>query len=249
MFGITNVQLAVAAPWHGDCCRPSRTLQSVQPNPLACAALVNTTIGDQRYHRCMSSDIPPGAVPPDPGQHWGPPPTTALTGSAQSLPVRPIAFSRPARWPTFTALAIALIALAVGLAGWFRPVPHNNQPPPKPTYTEQQAADARAKVCTAVGQFDRAVSVGNALPKGSDPLVAAINTRQIFDVFSRHLLETLTEEPATPSDLATAVRTEASTLREVVIAYQDGLGTSDPALRPIVDASSAAADKIRQLCT
>jgi hypothetical protein len=158
-------------------------------------------------------------------------------------------FGRPPRGPAFTALLIALIALAVGLVGWFRPVPHNNEPPPKPAYTQQQVADAKAKVCAAVGKLDRAVSVGNGLPKGNDPLVASINTRQIFDVFSRHLLATLAEEPATPADLATAVRKEADTLAEVVIGYEDGLGTSDPELKPVVDANSAAADTVRQLCT
>lgn len=196
----------------------------------------------------MSSDMPPGASAPDPGQHWGPPPLAASTSPPNTASAPPMAFGRPPRWPTFTALAIALIALAVGVVGWFRPAPHNNQPPPKPAYTQQQIADAKAKVCAAVGKFDRAVSVGNALPRGSDALVAAINSRQIFDVFSRHLLATLAEEPATPADLATAVREEASTLEEVVIAYQDGLSNSDPELKPVLDASSAAADTIQQLC-
>lgn len=180
------------------------------------------------------SDLPPTAIPPDPSQHWGPPP--------------PIASARPARWPTLTTLAIALAGVAIGFAGWFRPVPHHDQPPPKPTYTEQQVAGAKAKVCTAVGKFNRAVSVNNALPRGSDPVVAAVNSRQIFDVFSRHLLATLADEPATPADLATAIRELASTLGEVVIAYQDGLSNSDPEMRPILDASSAAADTIQQLC-
>jgi hypothetical protein len=196
----------------------------------------------------MPSDIPPGAVPPNAGQHWDPPSSASSYPSVQAPPAPPAAFGRPARWPSFAALAIALIALAVGLVGWFRPVPHANQPPPKPAYTDQQTADAKAKVCAAVGKFDLAVSVAKALPKGSDPLVASINTRQIFDVFSRYLLQTLAEEPAAPADLVTAVRTEAGSLQEVVIAYEDGLGTSDPSLKPTVDASSAAADTIRQLC-
>jgi len=195
----------------------------------------------------MSSDIPPGAVPPNPGQHWGAP-TAAGSTSPPPTPAPPLAFGRPARWPTFAALAIALVALAVGVGAWFRPVPNTNQPPPKPTYTAQQTADAKAKVCDAVGKFNRAVSVGNGLPRGSDPVVAAINSRQIFDVFSRHLLATLAAEPATPSDLAAAVREEASTLEEVVIAYQDGLSNSDPELKPVLDASSAAADTIQKLC-
>jgi hypothetical protein len=159
-----------------------------------------------------------------------------------------MASGRPARWPTLAALAIALVALAIGLIGWFRPVSHDNQSPPKPVYTQQQAADAKAKVCTAVGKFNRAVSVNNALPRGSDPVVAAVNSRQIFDVFSRYLLATLADEPATPADLANAVREEASTLEEAVIGYEDGLSNSDSDMRPIMDASSAAADKIQQLC-
>jgi hypothetical protein len=164
------------------------------------------------------------------------------------MPAPPVVVGRPARWPTFAALAIALIALAVGLVGWFRPVPHDNQPPPKPTYTQQQSADAKAKVCAAVEKFNRAVSVGNSLPRSSDTLVTDLNSRQIFDVFSRLFLTTLAEAPAAPADLATAVREQASALEEAVIAYQDGRSTSDPEMRPILDASSAAADTIQRLC-
>jgi hypothetical protein len=196
----------------------------------------------------MSSDIPPGAVPSDPGQYPGSPSPASSAPWAQTPGVPSIAFSRPAGWPTFTALAIALIALAVGLAAWFHSTSHSTQPPPKPAYTQQQIADAKAKVCAAVGKFNRAVSVGNSLPRGSDTLVTDINSRQIFDVFSRLFLATLAEAPATPADLATAVREQASALEEAVIAYQDGLSTSDPEMRPILDASSAAADTIQQLC-
>ena len=196
----------------------------------------------------MPSDIPPGASAPDPGQRWSPPPPAGSAPSVQMPPPAPMAFGRPARWPTFTALAIALVALAVGIAALFRSTPHNDHAPPTPTYTQQQIADAKAKVCASVGKFNRAVSVNNALPRGSDPVVAAVNSRQIFDVFSRYLLATLAEEPATPADLANAVREEASTLEEAVIGYEDGLSNSDSDMRPIMDASSAAADKIQQLC-
>jgi len=195
----------------------------------------------------MPSDIPPGAVPPDSGQHWGPPPPAGSYPSVQA-PLQTTALGRASRWPAFTALAIALIALAVGLVGWFRPTPHDNQPPSKPTYTAQQTADAKARVCAAFAKLDRAVDVLKALPSDGDPLAASIDTRQVFDVFSRYLLATLSEEPAVPADLATAVREQASTLEEVVIAYQDGFGTSDPEAKPLVDANSRSADTIRQLC-
>jgi hypothetical protein len=176
------------------------------------------------------SDLPSS----DPGPSWGPP--------------LPPALGRPSRWPAFIAIAIALIGVAVGFVGWFRPAPHNNQPSPKPTYTAQQTADAKAKICAAFAKLDRAGGVNNALPRGSDPVVAAVNSRQIFDVFSRYLSATLAEEPATPADLATAVRKQASTLEDVVIADEDGFSNSDPELRPLVNANSASADTIRQLC-
>ena len=69
----------------------------------------------------------------------------------------------------FTALAISLIALAVGAVGWFRPVLHNNQPPPKPAYTDQQTAQAKANVCAAFEKLERAVNVVNAVPEGTTP--------------------------------------------------------------------------------
>jgi hypothetical protein len=145
-------------------------------------------------------------------------------------------------------LVVALIGVAVGFVGWFRPAPHTNPPPSKPTYTEQQVAAAKANVCTAYGKLDRAVGVLNALPNGPDKVVAAVNTRQVFDVFSRYLLTTLSEEPATPADLATAVRQNAKSLEDVVIGYQDGYANSDPELQPVVDINSSSADTIRQLC-
>lgn len=209
--------------------------------------MVNTKVCNQRYDRWVS-DMPPGTSPTDPGQQWGPTPPAASAPSAQA-PVRPpVPFGRPARWPAFTALAIALLGVAVGFVGWFRPAAHTNQSPPKPAYTEQQTADAKAKVCTAYGKLDRAVGVLNALPNDSDKIVAAINTRQVFDVFSRYLLATLAEEPATPADLAAAVRKDASSLEEAVIDYQDGFSNSDPEMRSAVDANTAAANTIRQLC-
>jgi hypothetical protein len=218
---------------------------------LVCAALVNTGIGDERYHRCMPSDMPLGAVPPDPGQHWGPPPAPVSTGPAQTPPVPPIAFGRPSRWPTFAALAIALVALAVGLVGWFRPAPHNNQPPPKPAYTQQQIADAKADVCTAFGKLDRAVDLVQAQVGSNDHAtqigVAAL-TEILLDFGGRYLSTTLDEKPATPSELAAAVRKKTSAYKEMLVNYLDGIHLSDPAMQPALTASDDATATIRRLC-
>lgn len=162
-----------------------------------------------------------------------------------------MALRQPPRWHAFSALAIALIALAVGLVGWFRAVPHNDRPAPKPTYTDQQVAAAKANVCAAFGKLERAVDVVNAAPDGSnanEQLASATGTRQVFDVFSRCLLSKLSEEPATPPDLATAVRNEASSLQDAVIEYLAGFTKGDPEMQPVVEANTEAADTIRQIC-
>src|ERR1700754_5199485 len=52
------------------------------------------------------------------------------------------------QWPIFAFLIVALLAtLGVAIVGWFRPLPGN--PPPPPTYTAKQVADAKAQVCAA----------------------------------------------------------------------------------------------------
>jgi hypothetical protein len=164
-----------------------------------------------------------------------------------------MAFRRPARWPTFTALAIALIGVAVGLDGWFRPAPHNNQPsaPPKPTYTDQQTADAKAHMCAAFGKVDHALDVAETRGGGNDPtakLTAATSARQALDAGSRYLLTKLAEEPATPPDLATAVRNQANSYQESLINYLDGLTNSDADMQPALKAADQATLMIRRLC-
>lgn len=195
----------------------------------------------------MSSDMPPGAFPPDQGQHWGPPPPNASIPSTPPL----TAFQRPPRWLPFTALAIALAALAVSVVGWFHPTPHNKQPPPKATYTHQEVNSAKANVCAAFGQVDRALGVAADLVGSSDPtavLAVATSTRQVLDFGNRYLLAKLAEEPATPSDLATALRKQADAYQKLVIGYLDGLHYGDRDIQPAADASVEAANTIKGLC-
>jgi hypothetical protein len=226
-------------------CRPTST-------DFALCVRVNTRIGDERYHRCMS-DLPPGAFPPTPGQPWGPPPPASSTPSAQTPFAPPMAFRRPARWPTFTALAIALIALAVGLVGWFRPAPHNDQmsASPKPTYTDKQVANAKANLCTAFEKVEHALHLADARSVSDDPtalLAVAEGAWQAFDAGSRYLSTKLAEEPAAPPELGTAVQKQANAFQEVLINYLDGLHNSDPDMQPAVRDSDEATLAIRRLC-
>jgi hypothetical protein len=199
------------------------------------------------------SDLSPGAFPPAPSQPWGPPPPAGSPASAQTPFAPPMAFRRPPRWPAFTALAIALIALAVGLVGWFRPAPHNYQTsaPPKSTYTDKQVANAKANVCAAFDKVEHALHLADARSGNDDPtalLAVAEGAWEAFDAGSRYLLTKLAEEPATPPELATAVRKQANAFQEVLINYLDGLHNSDPDMQPVVSASDEATLAIRRLC-
>jgi hypothetical protein len=199
----------------------------------------------------MSSDMPPGAFPPDRGQHWGPPPPGASTPSMQSPVAPPMTFGRRPSWPTFAALAIALVALAVGVVGWFRPASHSDQPQPKPTFTDQQVANAKTNVCAAFEKVHNAVDLAHSHAGSADyntQLTAAALTNLALDAGSRYLLTKLAEEPATPPDLATAVRNEANAEQEALIGYLNGLPASDPQMQPAVSASDEATATVRRLC-
>jgi ABC-type glycerol-3-phosphate transport system substrate-binding protein len=162
-----------------------------------------------------------------------------------------MAFGRPPRWPTFTALAIALMALAVGLVGWFRPVPPTSQPSSKPAYTDQQVANAKTNICAAFEKVHNAVDLAHTHVGSTDyntQLTAAALTNLALDAGSRYLLTKLAEEPATPPDLATAVRNEANAEQEALIGYLNGLPASDPQMQPAVSASDDATATVRRLC-
>jgi hypothetical protein len=136
---------------------------------------------------------------------------------------------------------------------WFRPLPSNkaSSTPRAPTYTDHQTADAKASVCAAFGQVDHALAMAYARNGGTDPtaqLSVATSTQLALDAGSRYLSTTLAEEPATPPDLATAVRKQSSAYQRALIGFLNGLTISDPYQQPIANASDDATMTIRQLC-
>jgi hypothetical protein len=151
----------------------------------------------------------------------------------------------------FALLVVALlVTLGVAIVGWFRPLP-NNKPAPVPRYTDQQVADAKAHVCAAYEQVRKAGDVAGARNGGSDPtsiLAVATSTRQVLEVGSRYLTTKLETQPATPPDLAAAVRKLANVYQEMTIDYLDGLSNSDPELDPLLRAGDEAHSTIEKLC-
>jgi hypothetical protein len=145
------------------------------------------------------------------------------------------------RWPTFAALAIAVLALAIAALAWFRPV-HGASP--------QQTADAKTNVCTGYAVARQAVVTNTHLvnPRGGDQigtLAVAANARLALLGGGAYLRERLDAEPATPADLAKALKAMAGTMEQLGINYLAGApGTAQDPLRNNLDKEIAAINKL-----
>ncbi len=189
---------------------------------------------DERYDRAVSN-LPPLPSTPSPPP-W--PPT------APSMP--------KGRRPRFVILAIALVVVTgIAIAGWFLPLPENkpSASSPAPKYTDEQVSDAKSKVCAAYEKVHHAVLVASARNGGSDPtaqLAVATAVRQALDVGRGYLLTTLAEEPASPPDLAAAVRKLAGLFEVLAVDYLAEVGDSE--LEPSLRASDDTTVTIEGLC-
>lgn len=177
----------------------------------------------------MSHLTPPPPIPPSP-QPWP---------ASSTVP-------RTRQWPMFALLIVALlVTLAVAIIGWFRPLPA--KPPSSPTYTAQQTADSKAKVCATFEKVHQAVRGNFARDQGTDPnqkLLVAVTGQQALLAGSVLLQTTLAEEPATPNDLASAVRKLIDVFQSLTVDYLNGRGSPDvdPSLRAGDDATQAIQD-------
>jgi uncharacterized membrane protein YebE (DUF533 family) len=159
---------------------------------------------------------------------------------------------RPRRWPTVAWLVAITLVAGLAIVGWLRPL-QGHKPPAAPTYTDQQVANAKTNVCAAFEKVQQAESSARSHAHVDSngyaaDLGAAALTQVALDAGSRYLLTKLDEEPATPLDLATAVRNEANAVQEALIGYINGLTTSAPELQSTLSASDEATATALRLC-
>jgi hypothetical protein len=158
-----------------------------------------------------------------------------------------MAVSRPARWPMFLMLLVTLVAVAAAVAAWLRPIPHGTSASPaSPSYSEQQVADAKSKVCGAFEKVHHVLQMNSTRSGGDDPnsqFLVAINARQIFMTGSSYLLTILSDYPATAPGLAAAVSNLAHLYQVITL---DGLA-SDLSV-PSQNAANTTASEIEGLC-
>src|SRR5580693_7608363 len=124
-----------------------------------------------------------------------PPPPGFQPGPNPHVPWPPAPPRGPTRWPVVVMFAITLVAVGAAIAAWLRPIPHNTSAtPPAPTYSEQQVADAKSKVCAAIEKVKKANTTNSNRNGGDDPngqLLIAVNGRQVYIASSQYILTTL----------------------------------------------------------
>lgn len=152
-----------------------------------------------------------------------------------------------ARW--LPPIALALSVIAVGLAIWVLiegPLSTANS---TSSPSAQQSADAKTKACSAAKVVTKAVYLQTHANLGPDPVASAAvaaNARLAMSDGSAYLLANL--DPATPSDLATAIRSFATNLRDISINAQADVTNNDPTQAARLRDGSASSEKIASLC-
>jgi hypothetical protein len=147
---------------------------------------------------------------------------------------------------TYLSLILAIAALAVAGWAWYR------SEYSKPSYSDTQRAEAKAKACTAMDLVRRGVSLNTNLQPAGGPadvtgsMAVAANARVSLYDGGQYLLAKL--DPATPSDLADAVRTFANNLMDIGAAATAGALNTDPDQAARLRDAEAANATVTELC-
>lgn len=159
------------------------------------------------------------------------PEPTATTAPATTAPAA--AARSGLRWVTAVVGVLALAGVVLGGLALSRSAARPAaEGPAAPTYTDQQRADAKARACKAFDVVRKGVSRNTHLqvPGGAKDaagtLAVAANARiSLFDG-GQYLLARI--DPATPPELADAVRAFADTLMDIGAAATAGALDTDP---------------------
>jgi hypothetical protein len=166
-------------------------------------------------------------------------------GRTHSQPASP----PPSRWVAPAALVIAVIAIGVGIWAIARPPGGPSGPPGEPAVNAQQSDDAKAGVCAAFDMVRKAVSTQTNIDMGPDPVAreaVAANARLATLGGGEYLLSRL--NPATPRELADAVRSFANNLQDIGINQLVGAPNTDPTVADLLNEAQATSTKITDMC-
>src|ERR1700730_18687560 len=199
-----------------------------------------TNVNDARYPQPMSDrPVTKSAHAESPKQ------SSANEESSTKNPVPLPRWSDASRWPTYAALAIAVIAVALAALAYFHPA-H------KAASVAQQGGDAKANVCSAYAAAHKAVVINTHMqsPNINDQvaeLAVATNARLALIGGGAYLRGLIAANNAAPADLANAANSFANTVEQLGMNYliQAGAAAQDP-LRHDLDSQIT---QLNKLCT
>ncbi|OBF19413.1 hypothetical protein [Mycobacterium sp. ACS4331] len=142
---------------------------------------------------------------------------------------------------------LAVAALAVAIASWFRPAPAADASA-SPQYNEQEIADANSAMCEAWDATYASMTTSGA-KSSTDPTVAYIIGIQVqlaFHASGDYLQTKLQLHPATASELADAVTQLASSYHRIVLLRLADAPESD--IDQIKEKMDAAETAVRRQC-
>ena len=142
------------------------------------------------------------------------------------------------------ALALSLIAIAFSAWAWLHP--HRES---AATVTDQQAADAKTRACSAFNLVRNAVSLQTHVDPGNDPIAgqaATANARVALVGGATYLLAHL--DPATPPELAASIRSFADQLQGLAMNAMAGIPGGDPAQAARLRDEESTSTRLAESC-
>jgi hypothetical protein len=160
--------------------------------------------------------------------------------SRRAVPAPPE--SGASRWPTYAALAIALVAAVLAALAYFHPAPNKALAP-------QQSGDAKANLCSAYKAAHKSVVINTHMRSQNQndaiaELSVATNARLALIGGGAYLKDRLAANTAAPADLSDAVNSFANTIEQLGVNYMQGADAAaqDP-LRKDLDTQITQLDK------
>lgn len=150
-----------------------------------------------------------------------------------------------------TTVAVVIVLIAIGVAIWALS-PSPAEPAVKmaePTVNAQQSDAAKGRACGAFDIVRKAVSKQTNADFGPDPTAreaVAANARLATLGGGDYLLSRL--DPATPPELADAVRALANNFQDIGMNQLVGVPNNDPAVAALLGQAQATSEHIAVLC-
>ena len=141
------------------------------------------------------------------------------------------------------ALAVALLSTGLSAAALVRTLDRGAD------YSDEQRSAATARICTAFDTVRAGVATNTNVTAPADisgSLAAAANARLALTDGGLYLMARL--DPATPADLADAVRTFADALMDIGAAATAGAPNTDPTQAKRLEAAESASAAVSNRC-